>query len=150
MQVFSLIIRQFAFLLIWIFLLLTVSSKAYDLYAVWICIHKDSFFNFPKPINNIVILFHNWRTFCELLLLKCSWHKGSPWFVLMGLRKCEANFVVLSPAVIIKGIIESNCKCLSFCSEVFNYAEACLCLIYPKAGWDFLEIIISTDKHIKS
>lgn len=149
MEVFSLIIRQFAFLLIWILLLLTVSSKSYDLYAVWIYIPKDSFFNFPKPINNIVILFHKWDTFCQLLLLKCSWHKCSFWFVFMGLNRCEANFVVLSTIVIIAGNMESNYKCLSVHSEVFNHAEACLCLIYPKKGWGFLEKLISAAKHIK-
>lgn len=149
MEVFSLIIRQFAFLLIWILLLLTVSSKSYDLYAVWIYIPKDSFFNFPKPINNIVILFHKWDTFCQLLLLKCSWHKCSFWFVFMGLNRCEANFVVLSTIVIIAGNMESNYKCLSVHSEVFNRAEACLCLIYPKKGWGFLEKLISAAKHIK-
>lgn len=132
MEEFSLIIRQFAFLLIWILLWLTVSSRSYNLYAVWIYIPNDSFFNFPKPINSIVILFRKWDTFCELLLLKYSWHKCSSWFVFMGLSRCEANSVVLSPIVIIAGNMELNCKGLSVHSEVFNHAEACLHLIYQR------------------
>lgn len=105
------------------------------------------FLYFPKPINNAVILFHKWNTFCELLLLKCSWCTCS-WFVFMGFSSCEANSIIFSP--ILTGNMESKIWVL-VCSQW--RLQSCWSLFaswLPKGSFSCLEIIISTDKYIKT